>query len=67
MQEAGRSRNQAVVRPTAEAIVRKIPREEVEEFKKSTASLMPADLQKALTAQNLVDVVEYLTTLKKQN
>ncbi len=52
---------------TAEAIVRKIPREEVSEFKKSTISLMPADLQKALTAQNLVDVVEYMTTLKKQN
>jgi putative heme-binding domain-containing protein len=51
---------------TAEAIVRKIPREDVEEFKKSTVSLMPADLQKLLTAQNLVDVVEYLTTLKKQ-
>jgi hypothetical protein len=26
---------------------------------------MPADLQKLLTAQNLVDVVEYMTTLKK--
>ncbi|WP_254510132.1 c-type cytochrome [Anatilimnocola floriformis] len=51
---------------TAEAIVRKIPRDEVEEFKKSHISLMPADLQKLLTAQNLVDVVEYLTTLKKQ-
>jgi putative heme-binding domain-containing protein len=50
---------------TAEAIVRKIPREEVEEFKKSTVSLMPADLQKLLTAQNLVDMVEYMTTLKK--
>jgi putative heme-binding domain-containing protein len=52
---------------TAEAIVRKFPRDEVEDFKKSTVSLMPADLQKQLTAQNLVDVVEYLTTLKKQN
>ena len=52
---------------TAEAIVRKIPKADVEEFKKSHISLMPADLQKALTAQNLVDVVEYLTTLKKQN
>lgn len=52
---------------TAEAIVRKIPKGDVEEFKKSNISLMPADLQKALTAQNLVDVVEYLTTLKKQN
>jgi putative heme-binding domain-containing protein len=52
---------------TAEAIIRKIPADEVSEFKKSNVSLMPADLQKLLTAQNLVDVVEYLTTLKKQN
>lgn len=52
---------------TAEAIVRKIPADQVSEFKKSPVSLMPADLQKLLTAQNLVDVVEYLTTLKKQN
>lgn len=50
---------------TAEAIVKKIPKAEVEQYKKTTVSLMPADLQKALTAQNLVDVVEYLTTLKK--
>ena len=26
---------------------------------------MPADLQKQLKAQDLVDIVEYLTTLKK--
>ncbi len=51
---------------SAEAIVRKIPREQILALKKQTVSLMPADLQKQLTAQNLVDVVEYLTTLKKQ-
>jgi len=28
---------------------------------------MPADLQKQLKAQDLVDIVEYLTTLKKEN
>lgn len=50
---------------TAEAIVRKFPRDEIAGLKKQTASLMPQDLQKVLTAQNLVDVVEYLTTLKK--
>ncbi|WP_425614162.1 c-type cytochrome [Anatilimnocola sp. NA78] len=52
---------------TADAIIKRFARDEVEDFKKSTVSLMPADLQKALTAQNLVDVVEYLTTLKKMN
>lgn len=51
---------------SAEAIVRKIPREQIVAMKKQPVSLMPADLQKLLTAQNLVDVVEYLTTLKKQ-
>ena len=50
---------------TAEAIVCRIPRDAVTEYKRSAVSLMPADLQKALTAQNLVDVVEYLATLKK--
>lgn len=50
----------------AEAIIRKIPKVEISEMKKSPVSLMPADLQKNLTAQNLVDVVEYLSTLKKQ-
>ena len=29
-------------------------------------SLMPADLQKQLKAQDLVDLVEYLTTLEKE-
>lgn len=50
---------------TAEAIVRKIPRDEIAAMKKQPVSLMPADLQKSLTAKNLVDVVEFLTTLKK--
>ena len=33
----------------------------------TVASLMPADLQKQLKAQDLVDIVAYLTTLKKAN
>ena len=35
---------------------------EVEEIKEQPISLMPADLQKAMTADDLVNVVEYLTT-----
>jgi len=50
---------------TAEAIIRKVPRDEIEDMKKQPISLMPNDLQKTLTAENLVDLVEYLTTLKK--
>jgi putative heme-binding domain-containing protein len=38
---------------------------DIEELVKQKISLMPADLQKTMTTQELVDVVEYLTTLKK--
>lgn len=50
---------------TADALVRTFPKSEVEELKRMNVSLMPADLQKTMTAQDLVDVVEYLTTLRK--
>jgi putative heme-binding domain-containing protein len=56
---------EAITLKTAEAIVRTIPKSQVEEFKKQTISLMPADLQKLMTVQDLVDVVAYLGTLKK--
>jgi putative heme-binding domain-containing protein len=55
--------DQAVTLKSAEAIVRTIPRENIEELSKLTISLMPADLQKAMTVGQLVDVVEYLLTL----
>jgi putative membrane-bound dehydrogenase-like protein len=48
----------------AKAIVHTIPTAEIELRKKQEASLMPADLQKVMSAEELVDVVEYLTTLK---
>lgn len=47
-----------------DAITRTYPVSEVEEIKEQPISLMPADLQKAMTADDLVNVVEYLTTLK---
>jgi putative heme-binding domain-containing protein len=50
---------------TAEAIVHKLVRDDIDQMKKQTISLMPADLQKQLKAQDLVDIVEYLATLKK--
>jgi len=52
---------------TAEAVVHKLKRDDVEALKKLPTSLMPADLQKQLKADDLVDIVEYLTTLKKRN
>ena len=39
---------------------------DIDALKKQPTSLMPAELQKQLKAQDLVDIVEYLTTLKKQ-
>jgi putative heme-binding domain-containing protein len=50
---------------TAEAIVHKLPKDDIDQMKKSTLSIMPADIPKLLKAEELVDIVEYLTTLKK--
>jgi len=57
--------DESVTLRSAEAITRTIPRDEIEEFTKAQLSLMPADLQRTMTVQQLVDVVEYMTTLKK--
>jgi putative heme-binding domain-containing protein len=47
-------------------IIRTIPANTIEEKKKSDVSLMPADIQKLMTVQELVDVVDYLATLKEK-
>jgi putative membrane-bound dehydrogenase-like protein len=49
----------------ADAIVRTFKRSEIESMTKSPISLMPADLAKALTVNELSDVVEYLLTLRQ--
>ncbi len=49
----------------ADAIVRKYKESEIEEKIKKPVSLMPADMAKLMSKQDLVDVVTYLTTLKK--
>jgi putative heme-binding domain-containing protein len=45
-------------------VIRTIPLDTIEEKRKSDASLMPSDIQKLLSAQELVDIVDYLSTLK---
>jgi len=50
----------------SDAIVRTVNRSELEEFVKQPVSLMPADLQKTMTVEELVDVIEYSQTLKKK-
>ena len=49
-----------------DAIIRTFKRSEIEEMVKQKISLMPADLQKTMTTQELADVVEYMQTLKKK-
>lgn len=51
---------------TAEAIDRKIDRDDVELLKKSEKSIMPENLHHAFDTQGLIDVLEYLMTLKKK-
>jgi len=41
-----------------------LPRQDVESITKSAVSIMPADIVKALSEDELLDVVEYLLTLK---
>lgn len=49
----------------AEAISRTFKMDDVDEIIQQKVSLMPADLQKILTEEELINIVEYLTTLKK--
>ena len=55
-----------VVIRTAEAIDRKIPKGQIDQIKKSEKSIMPENLHHAFDQQGLIDIVEYMTTLKKK-
>ncbi len=50
----------------SEGIVRKFPQEDIVDFVKEKKSIMPNGLQKELTAEELVSLVDYLQTLKKK-
>ena len=50
---------------TAEAVERTFSKQDLEDVIKQPTSLMPEDLQKNLSLDELVDLVEYLETLKK--
>ena len=50
----------------SDSISRTLKKSEIDELKKQPISLMPADLQKTMTAEELIDVVEYVQTLKKK-
>jgi putative heme-binding domain-containing protein len=49
----------------SDAIVRTFPLKEIDERTKQKISLMPADLTKQLSIEEMTDIVEYLTVLKK--
>lgn len=55
-----------VVIRTADAINRKIPAEEIVRIKKSDKSIMPENLHHITGQQGLIDIVEYMMTLKKK-
>ena len=57
--------DQAVTIKNKDGISRTIPTGDIDEIVKQKISIMPADLQKLLSEQDLVDVVDYLQTLKK--
>jgi putative membrane-bound dehydrogenase-like protein len=52
-----------VVLKEATALTRTLPRGDIESLTRSPVSLMPADLTKNLTPQDLADVVEYMQSL----
>jgi len=57
--------DKAVTIKGADAIERTFPRSEIEEIRRQDISLMPADIHKALSVQDLADLVWYMATLKK--
>jgi putative membrane-bound dehydrogenase-like protein len=57
--------DQSVTLRNAEGIDTSVSRSRIELLKKQPLSLMPADLQKAMSLKNLVDVVEYMSLLRK--
>ncbi|WP_298869344.1 PVC-type heme-binding CxxCH protein [uncultured Gimesia sp.] len=55
----------AITLKDIEAISRTFKMDDIEEIVPQKISLMPADLQKVLTQEELINIVEYMTTLKK--
>ena len=48
------------------ALIRTIAVDQIEDRRKQDISLMPADLQKVMSAEDLVDVVQYMSTLREE-
>lgn len=50
---------------SSEGVPIEVLREDIDEMQKLKMSLMPADLARPMSVQDLVDLVEYMTSLKK--
>jgi putative heme-binding domain-containing protein len=57
--------DEAVTLRTSEGIDKTVDKESLEVFQKQKQSLMPQDLQKLMTVDQLVNLVEYAMTLRK--
>jgi putative heme-binding domain-containing protein len=57
--------DESITIKTVDAIEKAIATSDIEEMVKSPISLMPADLQKVMTAEDLVNLLNFLSTLKK--
>lgn len=53
-----------IILKDAAGVVHALPADQVEELQKSPVSLMPAGLEKTMTAQDLADLVAYLVSLQ---
>lgn len=58
--------DEEIVLKDAQGIERKFARDEVEEFKKQEKSIMPENLHHNFDEQGLVDIIEYMLSLKKE-
>jgi putative heme-binding domain-containing protein len=56
-----------VILRTAEAIDRTIATGDIVEMKKSEKSIMPDGLHQTVDRQGLVDIIQYMTTLRKKD
>jgi putative heme-binding domain-containing protein len=56
---------EAVTLKLQDGLTRTVAKSQIEQMERSKLSMMPADLQKLMSAQDLADVVEYMTTLRK--
>ncbi|MEM9587184.1 MAG: hypothetical protein AAGA03_07875, partial [Planctomycetota bacterium] len=63
--KVGETADQVTIR-TVDAIDRTVPQDEIVELKKSEKSIMPENLHHTTDQQGLIDLVEYLMTLKKK-